>query len=317
MMLGTPARPRTLAEKVWDDHVVASGGGTEPDLIYIDLHLVHEVTSPQAFDGLRLAGRPVRRPDLTHRHRRPQRADDRHRQADRRPDFAQPGRDAAAQLRRIRCPALPDGRYRAGHRARGRPAVGADPAGNDGRLRRQPHLDARRVRRIGDGHRDFRGRACAGHADTSAATVQDDGRQRRRAAAGRRDSQGHHPGGHRQDRHRRRPGLRHRIPRQRHRSAVDGGPDDDLQHEHRSRRAGGNGGPGRDHLRISARPPARADRRAVGCGAGVLGSAAHRRGRRIRHRGPCRRRRVDPVRDLGHQSRARACRWAPRCPTPS
>ncbi len=58
-------RPRTLAEKVWDDHVVASGNGTEPDLIYIDLHLVHEVTSPQAFDGLRLADRPVRRPDLT------------------------------------------------------------------------------------------------------------------------------------------------------------------------------------------------------------------------------------------------------------
>src|SRR6478752_5984503 len=58
------SRPRTLAEKVWDDHVVARGEG-EPDLIYIDLHLVHEVTSPQAFDGLRLAGRPVRRPDLT------------------------------------------------------------------------------------------------------------------------------------------------------------------------------------------------------------------------------------------------------------
>ena len=63
-------RPRTLAEKVWDDHVVVPGetdakGETTPDLIYIDLHLVHEVTSPQAFDGLRLAGRPVRRPDLT------------------------------------------------------------------------------------------------------------------------------------------------------------------------------------------------------------------------------------------------------------
>ena len=61
--------PRTLAEKVWADHVVVAGPGTgaarEPDLIYIDLHLIHEVTSPQAFDGLRLAGRPVRRPDLT------------------------------------------------------------------------------------------------------------------------------------------------------------------------------------------------------------------------------------------------------------
>jgi 3-isopropylmalate/(R)-2-methylmalate dehydratase large subunit len=67
-------QPLTLAEKVWSAHVVRSGssngagngaGSGEPDLLYIDLHLVHEVTSPQAFDGLRLAGRPVRRPDLT------------------------------------------------------------------------------------------------------------------------------------------------------------------------------------------------------------------------------------------------------------
>ena len=56
--------PKTLAEKIWDTHVVRSAEG-EPDLLYIDLHLVHEVTSPQAFDGLRAAGRPVRRPDLT------------------------------------------------------------------------------------------------------------------------------------------------------------------------------------------------------------------------------------------------------------
>ncbi|MDQ1582681.1 MAG: 3-isopropylmalate/(R)-2-methylmalate dehydratase large subunit [Microbacteriaceae bacterium] len=57
--------PRTLAEKVWDDHLVTKGEDGAPDLIYIDLHLVHEVTSPQAFDGLRMSGRPVRRPDLT------------------------------------------------------------------------------------------------------------------------------------------------------------------------------------------------------------------------------------------------------------
>jgi len=55
---------RTLAEKVWDEHVVRSAPG-EPDLLFIDLHLIHEVTSPQAFEGLRLAGRKVRRPDLT------------------------------------------------------------------------------------------------------------------------------------------------------------------------------------------------------------------------------------------------------------
>lgn len=64
-MRTTDTSPKTLAEKVWRDHVVKQGENGEPDLIYIDLHLVHEVTSPQAFDGLRLAGRKVRRPDLT------------------------------------------------------------------------------------------------------------------------------------------------------------------------------------------------------------------------------------------------------------
>src|SRR5580704_15700743 len=56
--------PRTLFEKVWQQHLVAEPAG-EPSLLYIDLHLIHEVTSPQAFEGLRLAGRKVRRPDRT------------------------------------------------------------------------------------------------------------------------------------------------------------------------------------------------------------------------------------------------------------
>ena len=55
---------KTLSQKVWDRHVVRSADG-EPDLLFIDLHLVHEVTSPQAFDGLRMAGRTVRHPELT------------------------------------------------------------------------------------------------------------------------------------------------------------------------------------------------------------------------------------------------------------
>src|SRR6185295_4940304 len=63
-MAESQSPPRTLAQKLWERHVVHSGVD-EPDLLYIDLHLVHEVTSPQAFDGLRLSGRPVRRPDLT------------------------------------------------------------------------------------------------------------------------------------------------------------------------------------------------------------------------------------------------------------
>ncbi|MGH7528390.1 MAG: 3-isopropylmalate dehydratase large subunit [Gemmatimonadales bacterium] len=57
--------PRTLFEKVWDSHVVHQPDGRGPALLYVDLHLVHEVTSPQAFEGLRLAGRKVRRLDLT------------------------------------------------------------------------------------------------------------------------------------------------------------------------------------------------------------------------------------------------------------
>src|SRR5581483_9613492 len=55
---------RTLLDKVWESHLVRRGDGG-PDLLYVDLHLVHEVTSPQAFESLRLAGRPVRRPELT------------------------------------------------------------------------------------------------------------------------------------------------------------------------------------------------------------------------------------------------------------
>jgi 3-isopropylmalate/(R)-2-methylmalate dehydratase large subunit len=62
--MGSPDQPMTLPEKIWRRHLVHSAPG-EPDLLYIDLHLVHEVTSPQAFDGLRLTGRSVRRPDLT------------------------------------------------------------------------------------------------------------------------------------------------------------------------------------------------------------------------------------------------------------
>jgi 3-isopropylmalate/(R)-2-methylmalate dehydratase large subunit len=63
-MSANESSPRTLAQKLWERHVVHEAID-EPDLLYIDLHLVHEVTSPQAFDGLRLSGRQVRRPDLT------------------------------------------------------------------------------------------------------------------------------------------------------------------------------------------------------------------------------------------------------------
>ncbi len=122
-----PNARSTLSEKVWERHVVRHGDG-EPDLLYIDLHLIHEVTSPQAFDGLRLAGRPVRRPDLTVAtmdHNVPTAdidlpvADPISREAD---------GGAGGELRRVRHPALPDGRAGPGHRPRDRARSSGSPS---------------------------------------------------------------------------------------------------------------------------------------------------------------------------------------------
>ena len=86
---------KTLSEKIWDAHLVRREEG-KPDLLYIDLHLVHEVTSAQAFEGLRLAGRKVRRPGPDAGDGRPQRADTRPRQAVGGSAFGEAGRDDAA-----------------------------------------------------------------------------------------------------------------------------------------------------------------------------------------------------------------------------
>ena len=97
-MAATNRHPETLAQKVWERHVVHAAPD-EPDLLYIDLHLVHEVTSPQAFEGLRLAGRKVRRPELTIAtadHNVPDRPT---RPADRRPDLEAADRHAARERR--------------------------------------------------------------------------------------------------------------------------------------------------------------------------------------------------------------------------
>ena len=94
------SKPRTIIEKLWDLHVVAEKPGA-PSLIYIDLHLVHEVTSPQAFSGLRERGLKVRRPDLTLAtcdHSHPDHADP----PDRRQDRRDTGRPARGKLQRIR-----------------------------------------------------------------------------------------------------------------------------------------------------------------------------------------------------------------------
>ena len=113
--------PRTLAEKVWDRHVVHRADG-EPDILYVDLHLVHEVTSPQAFEGLRLHGRTVRRPDLTVATDGPQRP---HRPRDRSPTRSAPARwKPRHQHEGLRRHAVSHGLARPGHRPRDRPRAG-------------------------------------------------------------------------------------------------------------------------------------------------------------------------------------------------
>ena len=236
----------------------------EPDLLFIDLHLVHEVTSPQAFDGLRQAGRVVRRPDLTlatEDHNIPTIDVDK--------PIADPVSRAQVEalrdeLRGVRHPAALARRRRAGHRARGRPAARTHPAGHDGRLRRLAHLDARRVRRARVRHRHQRGRARPRHPDAAAGPPEDDGGQRRGAASRRRHRQGPGARADRAGGHRRRTGLHRRVPRRGDRGAVDGSPDDDLQHEHRVGRQGRHDRARRDHARLPRGSAARTEGRGVG-----------------------------------------------------
>ena len=179
-MISQPSDRRTMFDKIWDAHVVHAEAD-KPTILYIDLHLVHEVTSAQAFEGLRLAGRKVRRPErtvATPDHNIPT--------TDRSlpildPDFEAADRHAADELPRVRRQAVRSGQCQPGNRARHRAGAGPHAAGHDDRLRRQPHGHARRVRRPGLRHRHQRSRARAGDANAAAIPAQDvrDSRRRR------------------------------------------------------------------------------------------------------------------------------------------
>ena len=156
-------KPRTIIEKIWDNHVVAERPDA-PALLYIDLHLVHEVTSPQAFDGLRARGLKVRRPDLTiattdHSTPTTPRV-----VPDRGQDRGHASGAARSNCKEFGIHCYPAGQRQARHRARDRPGAGIDAAGHDGGLRRQPYGHARRVRRAGVRHRHQRSGARAGDA---------------------------------------------------------------------------------------------------------------------------------------------------------
>ncbi len=149
--------PRTMPQKVWDRHVVHTGTGDEPDVIFIDLHLIHEVTSPQAFDGLRMAGRGVHRPDLTIAT-----ADHNVPTADIDKPVADPisAKQLAVLAATARSSGSPATRWatpiRASSTSSG-PSKGSTQPGMTIVVWRQPHLHPRRVRRAGVRDRHERG----------------------------------------------------------------------------------------------------------------------------------------------------------------
>ncbi len=228
-----------------------------PRIIYIDLHLVHEVTTPQAFDGLRMAGRKLRRADRTVAtvdHNVPTSSiDDRLHIVD---------QIASKQIEALRKNCADFGvelydvqvaqsRHRPHHRPRARP----HQTRHDHRLRRLPHQHARGVRRFGVWNRHQRSRTRHGHPNFAAGQTKDVPNQRRRHASHRRHCKRHRPRHHRPDRHSRRNGSRHRVRRLCHPQPLDGRPHDHLQHEHRSRSTRRHDRPRRHHLCLPQRPP--------------------------------------------------------------
>ena len=125
----------TLFDKLWQAHIVREARG-EPTLLYIDLHLIHEVTSPQAFEGLREAGRKCKTPGSHFRHCRSQRPHHRSQSADRGCDCRQSSRDTTPKLQRVWHSTLRYSFARTGHRSRYWTRAWTDAAGHDDRLRR-------------------------------------------------------------------------------------------------------------------------------------------------------------------------------------
>ena len=309
--------PQTLAEKVWERHVVHRADG-EPDLLYVDLHLVHEVTSPQAFDGLRLHGRPVRRPDLTvatmdhNVPTTPGPVTD--------PISATPDGGSRQQREGVRHHAVPDGLARPGHRARDRSRAGLHAAGP----RRSCAATPTRPRT----GRSARSRSASARARSSTSWPR---RRCRRTEPGTMavTVEGELPAGVSAkdvilaiiNRIGTGGGVGHVIEYRGSRDpcALDGGPHDGLQHVDRGRRARRHGGARRHDVRLRRGPPARAP------GAAWEGALDEWRtlptddGATFDQRGHDRRVGAPSVRQLGHEPGAvRHDRRAPSpIPTPS
>ena len=280
--------PQNMFEKIWEAHEVSEG------LIYIDLHLVHEVTSPQAFDGLRLANRPVRRADktlATADHNTPT-------------DGTMAARLIADAFRvqvetlERNCEEFGIPLYSLGSDRQGIVHVIGPELGVT-----QPGMTIV----CGDSHTSTHGAfgslafgigtSEVEHVLATQCLVQKRPKTMRISYSGELGSgvhpQGPDPGHDRPHRHRRHDRLRHRVHRAGDRGAVDGGPDDDLQHDDRGRRPRRHDRSRREDRRVGPWPPRR-PRRLRRCRRAVA-PAAQRRGRRLRHRGRDRRRAISPM----------------------
>ena len=297
------SKPRTLYDKIWDDHVLDTKG--DLSLIYIDRHLVHEVTSPQAFEGLRMSGRKVRAP-----HKTLAVVDHNIQTTDRRGGIADPeSRQQVEELARnarefgIEYYDEFDARQGVVH------IIGPE----------QGFTLPGTTIVCGDSHTSTHGAfgALAHGIGTSEVehvlatqTLDPDqgqkhaGQGRRRASA-RRHRQGHHSRHHRRDRDGGRHRPRDRILRLGDRGSFDGRADDGLQHVDRGRRARRHDRARRQDLRLSQGSAEDAEGRPLGSRDAPLGDAAQRRGRRVRSRRPAQRRRPAADRLLGHEPAGR------------
>ena len=297
--------PRTLYDKIFDDHVVdRQDDGT--CLLYIDRHLVHEVTSPQAFEGLRMSGRKVRHPEKT---------------------LAVVDHNVSTSPERKFGIKNEESRIQVEALARNAKDFGVEYYSENDIRQGIVHIIGPEqgftlpgmTIVCGDSHTSTHGAfgALAHGIGTSEVEhvlatqtliqrkaknmlVRVDG-----TAAGRRHRQGHHPGHHRRDRHRRRHRLCHRICRRGDPRAVDGRPHDHLQHVDRGRRARRPDRGRRDDLRLCQGQAARAEGRGVGCGARLLEDAAVRRRRAFRQGDRARRGQAAADRLLGFLARGR------------
>ena len=296
------AKPRTLFEKIWDSHVVA----TEEDgtcLLYIDRHLTHEVTTPQPYEGLRQAGRKVRRTDATIA------VIDHNIATDRSEEVSE---DSQLQIDTLirNCEEFGVDLFHFDDPRNGivhiiGPRAGLHAARDDHRVRRQPHRDPRGVRRAGLRHRDLGGRARARDPDPDPGPGEGDAHHRQRRPAVRLHCEGPRPRDHRKDRNRGRHRPCHRVRRPRDRGALDGRPDDGEQHDHRGRGAGGTHRARRDDVRLPRRPAHGPEGRAVAPGGGALAHPPLRSGRPVREGSHAGRLRDRPAHHLGHEPRGR------------